>query len=239
MEVGTRGFDWNVLPPRNFPFGTDEDDDGFFGICVSSSSTERVQNNHSTSITGILGAYEPGDPPLGLTCDTFTDDGQPQTIGLLRRALDLLSPQPAYAVALAGKKTGGTPGGFSRHFVVKPNALKVTVGTIGNANVGATLNGSSGVTVTVRTIPPGSTTQTGVPVQLTEVTISVAGNNGVPANFSGDNTALTNEFGVATFTDLKLFSAGGYILTATLTDGLNGLQPSSGFSNQFHIKNKK
>ena len=52
----------------------------------------------------------------------------------------------------------------------------------------------------------------GVPVQLTEVTISVSGNNGVPASFTGEKTALTNEFGVATFTGLQLFSAGAYVL---------------------------
>jgi hypothetical protein len=238
-EVGARGFDWNVLPtPPLFPFGTDEDDDGFFGICVASSSTERIQNNHTSTIKGILGSYDPGDPPLNLTCDTFTDAGLPISTGLLQRMMNALSPQPAYAAALLGKKTGGTPGGYSRHFVVKPTALKVTVGTIRDANVNATLNGSDGVTVTVTTVPPPPATQ-GVPVQLTEVTISIAGNNGVVANFGGPHTALTNEFGVATFTNLKLSSAGGYVLTATLTDGLGGLDPATGFSNQFHIKNKK
>ena len=79
-EVGSRGFDWNVLPPRPFPFGTDANDDGFFGICVASSSTERIQNNHpdgTTTIPGILGSYEPADAPLELTCDGFQDNGQP------------------------------------------------------------------------------------------------------------------------------------------------------------------
>ena len=237
-EKGDRGFDWNVLPTRPFPFGTDADDDGFFGICVASSGTERIQNNHSSTIKGILGSYDPGDPPLGLSCAGFTDAGQPNSTGFLQRVMNALSPQPAYAAALLGKKTGGTPGGFSRHFVVTPTALRVTVGRIADGKVNATLNGSDGVTVTVTTIPPPPATQ-GVPVQLTAVTISIAGNQGVPANFGGPHTALTNEFGVATFTDLKLSSAGGYVLTATATDGLAGLDEASGLSNQFHIKNKR
>ena len=162
VEIGSRGFDWNVLPSRPFPFGTSADDDGFFGICVASSSTERIQNNHSSTIQGILGSYDPGDPPLGLTCEGFTAGGQPVAVGLLRRVIDVLSPQPAYAAALLGRKTGGTPGGFSRHFVVKPTTLKVTIGTIRDANVGAALNGSTGITVTVTTIPPGNPTPPGV-----------------------------------------------------------------------------
>ena len=155
--------------------------------------------------------------------------------------MNALSPQPAYAAALLRKKTGGTPGGFSRHFVVKPTALKVTVGTIGNATVGANLNGTAGVTVTVTTIPPATPCgrPAGVPLQLAEVTIDIAGNNGRPANFI-PTTGLTNEFGEVVFKGLKLFSAGGYIAKATVTDGgLAGQAPVSGLSNQFHIKNKK
>jgi hypothetical protein len=243
-EVGSRGFDWNVLPPRPFPFGTAFNDDGFFGICVASSSTERIQNNHpdgTTIIPGILGSYEPGDPPLELTCDGFQDNGQPVlTVGLFRRVMNALSPQPAYAAALLGRKTGGTPGGFSRHFVVKPTKLQVSIGTIGNTTVGSNLNGTAGVTVTVATIPPGNPAPAGVPLQLAQVTIAIAGNSGLPANFTGNKVGLTNEFGVVVFTGLKSNSAGGYTLSATVTNGgLAGQAPVSGLSNQFHIKNKR
>lgn len=237
VEVGSRGFDWSVLPPRPFPFGLEEDDDGFFGICVASSSTERIQNNHSATVIGLLGSYDPGDPPLELDCEGFTDEGQPVTLGLFRRVLDLLGPQPAYAAALLGKKTGGTPGGFSKHFVVKPAQLRVTIENIRNTNVGDVLNSPDGVKVRVASIPPVQ--EPGVPLQLAEVTIEVLGNNGVPAQFSGDNTVLTDEFGVATFTDLQLFSAGGYTLRAFITDGLSGLPTAEGISNQFHIKNRR
>jgi hypothetical protein len=117
--------------------------------------------------------------------------------------------------------------------------LKVTIQTISDANVGGALNGSTGgVKVEVKTIPP-SPGATGVALQLAEVTIEVMGNNGLPAAFSGDRDRLTNEFGVATFTDLKLNSAGGYTLRAYLTSGLNGLPTAEGLSNQFHIKNRK
>jgi hypothetical protein len=191
-------------------------------------------------ITGVLGVPDPEESPLALgNCETFTDVGLPVSTGLLRRAMDLLSPQPAYAAALFTKKTGGTPGGFSRHFVVKPNALQVEVLEIGDATVGGILNNSTGgVKVRVRTVPPSPGAE-GVALQLAEVTIEVFGNSGLPANFSGDRNALTNEFGVATFTDLKLFSAGGYTLRAYLTSGLNGLPTAEDLSNQFHIKNKK
>ena len=158
--------------------------------------------------------------------------------------MNALSPQPAYAAALLGKKTGGTPGGFRRHFVVKPTQLKVSVGTIGNTTVGADLNGTAGVTVTVRTIPPappgGGPPPLGVPLQLAQVTVAISGNNGVPAAFSGTKIGLTNECGVVVFTGLKLNSAGGYVLSATVTSGgLAGQAPVSGLSNQFHIKNKE
>ncbi|MGH7580206.1 MAG: hypothetical protein ACREM9_08540 [Gemmatimonadales bacterium] len=235
--VGTRGFDWSTLPARPFPFGLDDDDDGFFGICVDSPDKARIQNNHSATIQGILGSYDPGTEPLLLTCDTFTAAGQPLTLGLLRRAMDLLSPQPAYAAALLGKKTGGTPGGFSHHFVVDPEALKVVVARVQNARVGDVLNSPDGVKVTVATIPPGG--QPGVPLQRVEVTIEVAGNNGEPANFDGTHTVRTDEFGVATFDDLTLSSPGGYTLRAFTTDGLSGLAAAEGFSNQFHLKNQR
>lgn len=237
VEVGSRGFDWSTLPARPFPFGSAPDDDGFFGICVASSTTERVQNNHSATIQGILGSYEPGNLPLALDCLDFAANGQPQTLGLLRRAMDLLSPQPAYAATLAGRKTGGTPGGFSRHFVVKPNALKVVVGVVGDTRVGDVLNSPGGIKVKVATVPPNN--QSGVPLQLVEVTIEVSGNSGLPANFTGTKTVLTDEFGVATFDDLKLFSAGGYTLRAFTTEGLAGLDPAQGLSNAFHIKNRR
>jgi hypothetical protein len=244
VEIGTRGFDWNVLPPRPFPFGRDADDDGFFGICVASATTERVQNNHpsGTSITaGILGTPDPLNDPIDLTCDGFQDNGQPvQNVGLFRRVMNALSPQPAYAAAaLLTRKTGGTPGGFSRHFVVKPNALKVTIGTIRDAFVGADLNGTDGVKVTVTTIPPGNPPPAGVPLQSAEVLIDVAGNNGRPAGFI-PATGLTNEFGEVVFKGLKILSAGGYTASATVKDGgLAGQAEVSGLSNQFHIKNKK
>jgi len=239
-EIGSRGFDWSTLPARPFPFGSAPDDDGFFGICVASTTTERVQNNHSASIQGILGSYEPGNPPLGLDCLGFDDAGQPPpTLGLLRKAMDLLSPQPAYAATLLGKKTGGTPGGFSRHFVVKPNALSVVVERVNNAKVGDVLNSPDGIQVSIETIPPGTPTPPGVPLQRVEVTIEIAGNNGVPADFAGTHTVRTDEFGVATFDDLTLSSAGGYTLRAFTTDGLSGLAAAQGLSNQFHIKNRR
>ena len=239
-EVGTRGFDWFVIPERPFPFGTLADDDGFFQICVDSdiTTTERVQNNHPTitgTIPGVLGTPNPANDPIALTCEGFENNGQPvQTVGLFRRVLNALAPQPAYAAALLGKKTGGTPGGFSRHFVVKPTALNVTVETVKDANVGATLNqGDNGITVTV-------TTAAGVPLQRAGLTISVFGNNGQPANLGGTHNLVTDEFGVAVFTNLKLFSAGGYVLKVEVTSGgLAGQAPVSGVSNQFHIKNKK
>ncbi len=236
QEIGSRGFDWSTLPARPFPFGNEANDDGFFGICVSSATTERIQNNHGVGIQGILGSYDPGNPPLELSCEGFSDDGQPGTLGLLRRAMDLLSPRPAYAATLAGKGTGGTPGGYSRHFVVKPTALKVTVSRVKDGKVAQTLNAPDGITVTVATVPPNN--QTGVALQLVAVTIEIAGNNGVPANFTGTKTILTNESGVATFSDLQLFSAGGYTLRAFTTDGLAGLPATEGLSNAFHIKNK-
>jgi hypothetical protein len=178
-----------------------------------------------------------------LSCEGFDDDGQPvPTLGLFRRVMNALSPQPAYAAALLGRKTGGTPGGFSRHFVVKPTQLKVSIGTISNTTVGANLNGAAGVKVTVRTIPPapagGGPPPLGVPLQLAGITIDVAGNNGRPAGFI-PQTSLTNEFGEVVFTGLKIFSAGGYIASATVTDGGLTEDPVTGFSNQFHIKNKK
>ena len=238
VEVSARGFGWNVLPPRDFPFGRDDNDDGFVGLCVTSTGTDRVQNNHSATITGLLGV--PASDPLSLlTCEDFDDAGRPpESIGMFRRVMDLLSPRPAYAAALVAGKTGGTAGGFSRHFVVKPNALQVKVETIKDANVQDFLNAPEGVKVTVTTIPPPPAT-VGVPLQRALLTAEIAGNNGLPANFTGDKDVLTDEFGVAIFTDLQLFSAGGYTARFTVTDGLNNLPQATGFSNAFHIKNKK
>ena len=226
-EVGTRGFDWNTLPVApNFPLNGD----GFLAICVGSLDPgNRIQNNHvqgTTPTPGVLGTSN--SSPFSLDCSGFTDDGQILASGLLHRIIDVFAPRPLYAAALA-TRTIGTPGGFSKNFVVNPTAISLTFGPLSDGFVGVPM---PPLQVTAKT---GS----GVPMQRIGLTIDVKTNLGVPANLDGTLTQLTNEFGVATFDNLVLSSAGGYLWHVRTTSGTDGIADAEATSGAFHIKNKR
>ncbi len=225
-EVGARGFDWNTLPVApNFPLNGD----GFLALCVGSTTADRIQNNHvedNAPIPGVLGVAT--DSPFSLNCTGFDDSGTPLASGLLRRVLDVLTPEPLYAAAL-GKVTIGTPGGFSHHFVVSPSAILLDIGPVSDGFVGRELDD---LTVT-------ATTGLGVPMQRIGLKIEVQTNNGVPAALDGTLTRITDEFGVATFDDLVLNSAGGYNWHVFTESGTAGISDAEATSPTFHIKNKK
>ena len=226
---GARGFDWSTLPVRPFPLNGD----GFLGICIGLGATGRIQNNHSdaaTTLQGILGLADPDDVPFALLCTGFDDSGNPLTTGLFRRVIDALAPQPLFAAAGTTPPKIVTPGGWSKNFGVTPTGLQMAfVLQPEDGLVGQTLAPVEVQVVTVNNLP----------VQNVGVTIDVLANLGQPAQLSGTLTRKTNEFGIARFDDLKIFSAGGYSYHATTSDGRGGLQPAQATSTMFHVKNKK
>jgi hypothetical protein len=223
-EFGARGFDWSTLPVApNFPLTGD----GALELCVGSSTADRIQNNHVGSIplNGVLGL---GGSSL-LTCNGFDANGNVVTSSLFRRVIDALAPQPLYAAAFGTRRTVGTPGGFSKSFVVDPTAITLTFGPLKDGFVNTVI---PSFTVT-------ATTGAGVPMQNITISIINATNNGVPAQLDGPKNQITNEFGVATFSDLILHSAGGYVWHVTTSAGTDGIGDATQASPTFHIKNKK
>jgi hypothetical protein len=224
-EVGSRGFDWNTLPTRSFPRPAD----GFLGLCVGSNLSDRIQNNHGTQ-QGVLGFYDPSQPPLSLSCAGFDQNGNPLvSTSLLHRAMDLLGPQPLFAAVRLGG-TGGTPGGYSQHFgvLVTQAALRFTVQP-SSAKIGDVI--SPPVKVEAKTAA-------GTPIQRIEVTIEARSNLGQPASLGGLTTRRTDEFGIVTFDDLVLNSSGTYRFQVFATNGAENLNVSTATSNQFFVGKK-
>jgi hypothetical protein len=213
---GARGFDWSTLAARGFPLNRD----GFLGLCVGSADADRIQNNHVRSPTitfkGVLG-LPAQTTPFSLACTGFDANGNVLTVALLRRVMEALVPQPLFAAAFAtAKKTIGTPGGFSKSFVVNPTAISMTFeNRPSDRLVGQTLS-----SVTVK-----AETGLGLPMQNVGVTIEAKTNLGQPAQLSGTLTQSTDETGKVTYSDLKLFSAGGYAFHAFTTSGTMGFRP--------------
>jgi len=225
-EVGTRGFDWGSIPVRPFPRPAD----GFLGLCVGSALGDRVENDHGSS-KGILGFYDPSTPPLSLNCAGFDQNGNPITSSsLLRRALDFFGPSPLFAAVRLGG-TGGTPGGYSRHFVVLVLDAALSFKTQ-PPSVG--LGDPFSVQIEAKTAA-------GTPIQRIEVTIEARSNMGVPADLGGQLTRKTDEFGLVTFDNLTMNSPGTYRLRAFASSGNENLSVTEALSNQFFVgsRNKK
>jgi hypothetical protein len=222
QEFGTKGFDWNTLPVRSYPRPAD----GFLGLCVGSSTSDRIQSNHGV-LQSIEGFYDPSEPPLELDCGNFNPDGTPKTsTSLLRRAVDMLSPQPLFATVLIGG-SGSKPKGYSQKFVVlvSQGSLRFvqqpTAEKIGDPI-------APPFTVQARTAAL-------TPIANTAITIELRSNLGVPSNFQGTKTRTTNELGIATFDDIVVNSSGTYRIRAFATDGTEGLTLTEIFSDQFFI----
>jgi hypothetical protein len=226
LEVGTRGFDWNTLPVRPYP----RQADGFLGMCVGSSTSDRVQSNHPTQQgvqQSILGFYDPSQPPLELTCSGFNPDGTPKnSASLLRRAIDIVSPQPLFATVLISG-TGSKPKGYSQKFVVL-----VSQGVLSIIQQPSTEKIGDPIT------PPiliQARTAASTPIENMGITIELRSNLGVPSSFQGTKTRTTNELGIATFDDIVVNSSGTYRIRAFATGGTEGMTVSEIFSDQFFI----
>jgi hypothetical protein len=228
QEVGpnAKGFDWNTLPVRPFPRPAD----GFVGLCVGSSNSDRVQNNHAVQQgvqQGILGLYDPSDLPLSLSCAGFDQNGNPTgSTSLLRRAINILGPQPLFAAVAVGG-TGGKPKGYSHQFVVvvEQAALRFLVQP-SSAKIGAVI--TPPIQIQARTAAL-------TPIQNMSVTLELRSNLGVPSSFEGTHTRETNELGIATFDDIVVNSSGTYRIRTFASDGDEGMTVSEALSDQFFI----
>ena len=226
LEVGAKGFDWNTLPVRQFPRPAD----GLLGLCVGNSNSDRIQSNHGTGQNleeGILGFINSSLAPLSLTCTGFNPDGSPKSsASLLRRTLDILSPQPLFAAVAVGG-TGGKVRGYSQKFVVLVTkaALRFEQQPSG-ARIGATITPA---------IEVEAKTENGTPIQNMEIRLELRSNLGVPSSFEGTTTQTTDHLGIATFGNIVVNSSGTYRLRAFATDGDEGMTVSEVLSDQFFI----
>jgi hypothetical protein len=208
------------------------------GLCVPDgtgiTSTQRL--NHNNQLV----------PLSTLTCATptgFTATTGSLALGLAKRAWGFLAPQPAYAAFAVGS-VGGAVSELS------PSAV-YNLGSVSLGDLGTIVDGrNTTVLATSASVPgygksviirakDGTTPLQGVPIEM-----SIAGNNSSIAFFNVNNastnvatvTRTTDVNGYASFGDVKLVKAGGYILDFRVNfDGVTGAATPS---NSFNIQNK-
>ncbi len=152
---------------------------------------------------------------------------------LRARAATLFAPTPAFAQSLCDVDcsfggVGGLGSEWSPFGSTLINIASVTL-TYDQQPSGGFVNTNDTVKVHARTGTndlPGMT-----------VTITITGNNGLPANVSG-NVAVTDANGVATFNNLQFTKAGGYTIQAVGTMGTDPTQTQAVISQLFNIKNQ-
>jgi hypothetical protein len=200
------------------------------GLCnVDVGTTVRVQHVNDVLPKQSL-ACTPGDvAPLRIGFS-----------GLVHRAVEWLSPKPAYAAMFVGS-IGGAVSELSPSIVIDMQNVNFKfVDGVGDGRNTRPLTDSLGHTLTVSAKTAGGTA---LPAGIV-VTLAIVGNQSNIAFFKdGKNGAgvatvsrTTNDDGLPVFNDVYLTKAGGYQLNATGTwDGLPGTPV---ISNSFNIQNK-
>ena len=200
------------------------------GLCnVTVGSAVRVQH-----VSDVL-------PKKGLVCTP--GEVAPLQVGLsglVHRAIEWLSPKPAYAAMFVGS-IGGAVSELSPSVVIDMGNVNFKfVNGIADGRNSRAMTDSSGNPVSVSAKTAGLKS---LPAGIV-VTLSIAGNQSNIAFFKvGKNgasvatvTRTTNGQGIAVFDDVFITKAGGYQLVATGTwDELPGTPV---ISNSFNIQNK-
>jgi hypothetical protein len=201
-NVAFTGFDISTVPVMP---GLVLADQIRVGICID-PATNSVPNRiiHGGATTTIL----PLDPPGFCSGNVASAVRSGSLLARIARgAFDLIAPKPAYAFTLIGG-TGGLPSGLSPFGPVIVNAQNVSLTFVQQPSNGS-ISAPIAPPVTVQ-----ATTANGTPVGGVTITLTIYNNQGQPATATG-NVATTGEFGVASFPNLTLTKAGGYIITAS------------------------
>jgi hypothetical protein len=206
------------------------------GLCsVDLTTTARVQ--HVVSILPNAGLACSTPPAFAAASPSFARS-MLNPAWLASKAVSLFTPASLQAAFIVGS-VGGAVSELSPSAVVDMQQVTMDfelVVTDGTNSVPLQSTDGGPVKVGVQTLNGSS-------LKAATVTLSIAGNHGVPALFkdgsaapSATVTRVTDANGIATFDGVSLTKAGGYRLTATGNfDGVDGVPVTS---NLFNIKNK-
>jgi hypothetical protein len=205
------------------------------GICNLDATSEDVFNKYRTEHkANLLTAVDPTCLRGGTFSPVAANTGftLQNTFAMVNRAVDFFAPQPAYAASMFFVGSiGGAVSELSPSVIVN---LKSSVMTFESQPQDAFINspipGAPGGTVRVK-----MTTLAGTPLNGVLVKIRVQNNSGSFVASNGDE-ATTGLDGIASFPNLSVNKAGGYLLIAsgTYDTDLSG----SVISNLFNVKNK-
>lgn len=210
-EVTGTGFHWGRVPDVAFTPAI------LVGYCVEGS--DRLLIQHHQANDGVL--LQGASPSFCTAAANLAPSGW-NLRSLAQRAAQIIVGKPLYASART-TGPGGLAGGFSDFGAVDGEHVNLTFTTQpADAKITSLM---APFQVTARA--DGGTPFAGVPV-----TVAIAGNNGSWI-FSGTATRITNDQGVATFDDLNINKAGGYILQATTQ--ASGFATAVALSTMFHI----
>src|SRR5262249_42784790 len=185
-----QSYDWKVLP-RNASFSPA----AIVGLCIDpdAATTSMVHEEHVGVLT-YASAYFLTPPSCGAVA------ARTRWSALSNALAQLLLPRALSASAVATGGIGGSTGGIGSEFAANdiPNAnMTFTIQPPATVSVGQTFTVQVLVTDAV----------TGATIGGTQVSIVAVNNNGVPKNLLGTITQVTNNAGLATFSDLS-FDAG-------------------------------
>ena len=176
------------------------------GVCFIDDSNARILHKHAADPAVVL-------PPAGALsfCPTASNNSSRTFPGyaFASRVASWLAPQQAHAAAMAMPFGGGGAGLVGGLSEIGPVSYTSVVSfTVPPRNTTLSANPQFVPTVTVRNV-----TANGNALKGAEITLTVVGNNG-SFNIS-NNTAITDDAGIATFPNLRIDKAGGYTVTAT------------------------
>jgi hypothetical protein len=212
------------------------------GLCVSpfqnGSSDVNLLFHNSAIELNRSPSFCSGDPTLLTSTGTKT-----WYASLTQRVTSLFTATTLFAQDFESR-LGGLPSGWSPFHSGKINPTNVGFTFTAPLAPDGSGNVADGTTKKARDYVVHVTNGAGVSAPAgVSVTISIAGNNGTPALFvyngqpSREITSTTDAFGNATFTQVTIAKAGGYIVT--VSGNLAGLATTPGFSPpMFWIKNK-
>jgi hypothetical protein len=241
-EIGAPSY--NAFELGTVPTGSEVNNKLRVGLCVNAFTTGSEEVNlffHNDEI-------QTNTSPSFCTTSNVPGFASLSTNGWLTRLASAFAPKWLVAQDF-DSKLGGLPSGWSPfhsgklkgsstnlHFTAPP--------TDGFVNVVNPNSPDVIIAVTVPSTDPDAPAGTKVAAPAgVQVTLSIAGNNGAPANFSANGqtgkslTVFTNSSGIATFAKFSVSKAGGYL--ATVRGSLGGLTATlSETTTMFWIKNK-
>lgn len=231
-DVTASGFEMGTIPQGISRNITDPALLFRVGLCIPPANTNHTSANrliHANAIvTGLFDPSSTQDQGAHFCVGNVATTSASWLTRLASSTFSVFTPKLLFAQSSAFDGIGGLPDGWSPSV---PNSIPGTSVVLSFTTPPSNVADSVAETVVVRAMN-GST-----PVPGVIVTITIAGNSGVPASavLIGTTTQTTDKNGYATFS-LAYGKPGGYTVTASGT--LSGVQTQSVTSALFQVSNK-